>query len=107
MHYASIYNDLIHRARNRITDEYTECHHIIPRSMGGSEEPDNFVRLTIREHYFAHLLLAQDHPNQWFSVEAILKDTLNRNRPHRYKHPKLRFKRWIRRNICRARLKLR
>jgi hypothetical protein len=29
-------------------------HHIIPKHMGGSEEPDNLVRLYIKEHAQAH-----------------------------------------------------
>lgn len=32
-------------------------HHIIPKSMGGNNAPDNLVYLTPREHYIAHLLL--------------------------------------------------
>lgn len=32
-------------------------HHIIPRHMGGSDDPDNLVRLTIEEHAEAHRLL--------------------------------------------------
>ena len=34
-----------------------EIHHIIPKSLGGSNEKENLVCLTIREHYIAHLLL--------------------------------------------------
>ena len=38
---------------------YTENHHIIPKSMGGSNEKCNMVILTAREHYIAHLLLTK------------------------------------------------
>lgn len=50
---------LIEKAKNRTLpkETYTECHHIIPRSLGGSDDKDNLVRLTAREHYIAHLLL--------------------------------------------------
>lgn len=41
------------------SDEYGERHHIVPRSEGGSDDSDNLVRLTAREHYIAHLLLAK------------------------------------------------
>lgn len=34
-------------------------HHIIPKGMGGDDSEDNLVKLTIREHLFAHLLLAK------------------------------------------------
>lgn len=40
-------------------DGYVERHHVIPRSLGGSDEPENVVVLTAREHYIAHLLLTK------------------------------------------------
>lgn len=36
---------------------YIEVHHIIPRSEGGTDAPDNLVELTAREHFLAHWLL--------------------------------------------------
>lgn len=38
---------------------YQEKHHIIPRSLGGTNERSNIVRLTAREHFIAHLLLTK------------------------------------------------
>jgi len=32
-------------------------HHIIPTSLGGGNLPDNLIKLTIREHYIAHMIL--------------------------------------------------
>jgi len=40
---------------------YTEVHHVIPRSIGGSDAPQNLVRLTYREHFVAHWLLTKFH----------------------------------------------
>jgi len=57
MNYNKIYNNLISRAKNRKLNGYVERHHIIPVSEGGSNDPDNLVELTAREHFFAHLLL--------------------------------------------------
>jgi hypothetical protein len=61
--YHHYYNALIENARNRIlpSNTYKECHHIIPRSLGGSNDRNNLVDLTAREHYVAHLLLAKMH----------------------------------------------
>lgn len=62
MDYQKIYNQLIQK---RLTDSlskkdcYCETHHIIPRSEGGSDDDDNKVNLTAREHYIANLLLAK------------------------------------------------
>jgi hypothetical protein len=44
--------------------EYTEVHHILPVSMGGSDAPDNKVILTARDHYEAHYLLWKTFDNQ-------------------------------------------
>lgn len=51
------YNNLVNTRKNLIREEYTESHHIIPRSLGGSNNKDNLVKLTAREHFIAHLLL--------------------------------------------------
>jgi len=36
-------------------------HHIIPRHIGGSDEPDNLILLTVEEHAEAHRLLYEKH----------------------------------------------
>jgi hypothetical protein len=38
---------------------YTEVHHIVPRSLSGSNSKDNLVRLTCREHFVCHWLLTK------------------------------------------------
>ena len=55
--YSRVYNSIIERAKSRLTLEYTEKHHIIPRSLGGDDREDNIVRLTPREHFMCHRLL--------------------------------------------------
>ena len=62
MNYERIYNQIIERAKNRILVGYKETHHIIPRCMGGTNEKDNLVDLTAREHFMCHLLLTRIHP---------------------------------------------
>ena len=57
MNYLRIYNELITRAKLRSTITPCEIHHILPRSMGGSDDPENLVALTPREHFIAHKLL--------------------------------------------------
>jgi len=60
MDYKKIYDNLInYRKQNLLIDGYIENHHIIPKSLGGSDEESNIVALTAREHYIAHLLLAK------------------------------------------------
>ena len=36
---------------------YSEKHHIIPRSLGGSDDKNNIIRLPIKAHYICHHLL--------------------------------------------------
>lgn len=56
------YEGLMDKARCRnIPATYTEVHHVIPRSFGGSDCPFNLVRLTYREHFVAHWLLTKFH----------------------------------------------
>ena len=38
-------------------------HHIIPKYMGGSDDPSNLVELTVEEHAEAHRLLYEQYGN--------------------------------------------
>lgn len=49
--------------RNRIIEGYSERHHIIPRCLGGTDDEDNLINLTAREHFIAHMLLAKENPS--------------------------------------------
>jgi len=57
--YKKWYDAIIKNAQNRTLDSYSELHHIIPRSLGGSDNVDNLVSLTIREHFICHILLTK------------------------------------------------
>ncbi len=57
--YTRWYNQITDRARNRIIEDYTETHHINPRSLGGTDDADNLVDLTAREHFICHWLLTK------------------------------------------------
>ena len=46
--YKNWYNSIIKNAQNRQIDGYVEKHHIIPQSLGGSNETINLVKLTAR-----------------------------------------------------------
>lgn len=60
MNHQQVYISIISKAKNRIMwIPYFEKHHIIPQSMGGSDEPENIVLLTAREHFICHLLLSK------------------------------------------------
>jgi hypothetical protein len=38
-------------------EEYFEFHHIIPKSLGGTNVRDNLIKLNARQHFVCHLLL--------------------------------------------------
>ena len=57
--YSKLYYNITSNAKQRITEEYTERHHIIPQSLGGSNDKENLVELTAREHFICHWLLVK------------------------------------------------
>lgn len=60
MNYEKIYTDLMEFARiTNIEDGVYEKHHILPKSLGGSNKKDNLVKLSLRQHYVAHKLLVK------------------------------------------------
>lgn len=57
-HYYARYVKFIEACRDQVISEsYTEKHHIIPRSLGGSNDADNLIILTGRQHFIAHWML--------------------------------------------------
>lgn len=70
MTYSKHYDLLIKKARSREKpNEYCERHHVIPKSLGGSNDASNLVWLTAREHFVAHRLLAHIHGKpMWFAL---------------------------------------
>lgn len=68
MNYLSVYNSICERGQNpqrvkflKDSNTYTEVHHIIPRSLGGTNNKSNLTTLTAREHFICHWLLCKIH----------------------------------------------
>lgn len=85
MNYSRHYNTLIDRARTRtiLPGIYFEKHHIIPKCLGGNNEPDNIVNLFPEEHYIAHLLLVKIHPTEKklvYAARLMCRDSKNTKR---------------------------
>ena len=98
--YTRIYFSIIDRASNRILDGYKEKHHIIPQSLGGSNDSENIVKLTAREHFICHLLLTKmvEGPNKskmyqaaWMMASCVGKDQ-ERYKINNRLYAKLKFK---------------
>lgn len=81
MNIERIYQSIIDRAKseNRVKGQgaYYESHHVIPRSMGGSNHSDNLVLLTGREHFICHLILARMYPDQSIAHAAFKMACVN------------------------------
>lgn len=74
--YTKWYYSIIDRAVGRTIDGYSERHHIIPRSLGGSNQKNNVVRLTGREHFVCHWLLTKmttgsDHQKMIYALRRM------------------------------------
>ena len=69
MNYKKVYDSIIETRLLHEYEGYTERHHIIPKSAGGSDDKDNLVRLSAREHFVCHLLLTKMYPIN--SIEYI------------------------------------
>lgn len=63
---------------------HKETHHILPKSMGGKDSPENLIDLTPREHYIAHLLLARGTDLQPM-VKALHKMVFSNSKQNRVK----------------------
>lgn len=57
--YKTWHDNIITKAKNRTLTCYTEKHHILPKCLGGSNNEDNLVRLTAKEHFIVHMLLCK------------------------------------------------
>ena len=57
--YKTWHDNIITKAKNRTLTCYTEKHHILPKCLGGSNNEDNLVRLTAKEHFIIHMLLCK------------------------------------------------
>lgn len=71
MNYKRIYDNIIDHRRLHSHSGYTEQHHIIPRSLGGSDDKDNLVGLSAKEHFICHLLLTKiysKHSMEYYKV---------------------------------------
>lgn len=67
MNYLKIYNDIISSRikSNRFKGDgnYYEKHHITPKCLGGTNDKDNMVLLTAKEHFICHYLLCKIYQN--------------------------------------------
>jgi hypothetical protein len=72
--YYNWYHAIINNRKKKSADinEYQEIHHILPRSIGGSNDLENLIALSSREHFVCHYLLTKMYPVgtcEWYKMQ--------------------------------------
>lgn len=89
MNYQKCYLKLIESRkslnRNKGDGNYYEKHHIIPKACGGSNNKENLILLTFKEHYIAHLLLTKIYEGElrrkmYYALWQMSRNILNGER---------------------------
>lgn len=83
--YKNLYFSIIENAKNKIYAGYTENHHIIPKCLGGSDEKENIVKLSAREHFICHLLLTKISDDDRIKYSAMCMRLSNPRQQRNYK----------------------
>lgn len=88
MDYNKIYSAIIEKRKFNKPEGYSEKHHIIPRSLGGSDNTDNIVSLTAREHFICHYILTkmyEPYTFEWYKMNnAFMMMKCNSANQNRY-----------------------
>ncbi len=93
--YTKWYFQIIQSAKQEVYNCYTEKHHIIPKSLGGSNDSSNIVSLTAKQHFICHMLLTkmvlgkqkQKMVHAWWAMSTLKKDC-----QHRYRLNSIQYK---------------
>lgn len=94
MNYKHIHDSIIEKAkkenRKKTDTNYYESHHIVPKSLGGSNKNSNRVLLTAREHYIVHkclvlIYLKEDDKNAYHKMVHALHRFLYSKNSSEYK----------------------
>lgn len=105
MSYDDFIADILN-TRGRVLDANDkERHHILPKCMGGTNDPDNLIDLTLEEHFIAHKLLAEENPDHRSICYAFNRMSHIRQTeepiqtPQKYRDAKLEAKRKLKKHI--------
>lgn len=88
--YTKWYNSIISNRKNNPLNNlvYKEKHHIIPKSLGGSNKKENIIALTAKEHFICHrLLVRMTEGNDKVKMSYAIRTMMIRENPYqsRYK----------------------
>ena len=81
--YTKWYESIITNAQQRVNQRgYFEKHHIVPKSLGGSNDISNLVKLTPKEHFVCHLLLVRMTEGAYKTKMRYAAWMLSKNNPY-------------------------
>jgi len=75
INWEEIYKTLLIRRglEQKLENIYTERHHIVPRYLGGGNEKENLIRLSLKDHTLAHYVLWRWKGNLQDKVAYLMK----------------------------------
>ena len=85
MDYKKVYNQLIEYAKQNPLAKYKEQHHIVPKAEGGSDDKSNLIKLTARQHYIAHLLLAKIYDDVKMHRAVLMMQSISKCHKRNFK----------------------
>ncbi len=75
MNWNLLYKKHIDKCRKKSLKENTiyHMHHILPKSSGGSDEPQNLIKLSYKDHVIAHYILYKANPtnSNWIAYRLM------------------------------------
>jgi hypothetical protein len=76
--YSKCYFRIIENRQRNPLDGYVEKHHIIPKSLGGTNKKSNIIALSAREHFLCHRLLVKmttgkDKVKMAYAIRAMMR----------------------------------
>ena len=84
--YNKWYNQIVANGKHEKLPEH-ELHHVLPRSLGGTDDKNNLVYITTREHFICHWLLTKIYPTgeeHWKMLNALRMMRAENKNQHRY-----------------------
>lgn len=77
--YFERYLKIVHHYKNEgCAALFSEKHHITPRCLGGTDEPENIVRLPAKAHIICHYLLHKAYPQNRALAKAFSMMAVNK-----------------------------
>ncbi len=78
MNYKRIHDEIIANRKNSPVEKVrgsgtSETHHIVPRSLGGSDDKENLIELLSREHFLVHYCLWKMQPEDSVARKKMVK----------------------------------